>query len=224
MRIIVGGFEHETNCFSNICADSAQVAKNTRFGEHYIRSNTGIRCTAGGMIDECRELGIQLLAASRIYLTPCGPTRKEAFETFRDDFVERVWAAHCEEPLDAIALNIHGAGVAEGYPDLEGELLRVLRERFGPEMLIGMVLDLHGNITQEMVERSNIIVGYKEYPHTDTYESARLLTRLLHEQVVGGKTFHQALVKLPWHLAPACGVTLSGPACDVKKFAEEEVK
>ena len=46
MRIIVGGFEHETNCFSNICADSAQVAKITRFGENYIRSNTGIRCTA----------------------------------------------------------------------------------------------------------------------------------------------------------------------------------
>ena len=45
----------------------------------------------------------------------------------------------------------------------------------------------------------------------------------MHEQVVGGKNFCQALVKLPWLLAPSCGVTLSGPACDVKKFAEEQV-
>ena len=40
---------------------------------------------------------------------------------------------------------------------------------------------------------------------------------------LGYQTYHR-LVKLPWHLAPACGVTLSGPACDVKKFAEEQVK
>ena len=223
MRIIVGGFEHETNSFSNICADTADVKRMTRAGESYIRSNMGIRYTMGGIIDECRELGIQLLAASRIYQTPCGPTRKEAFEAFRDEFVELVWAAHYEEPLDAVIMNIHGAGVAEGYPDVEGELLRALRARLGSEIPIGMVLDLHGNITPEMLELSNIIVGYKEYPHTDTYESARRLIRLIHEQVVGGKNFCQALVKLPWLLAPSCGVTLSGPACDVKKFAEEQV-
>ena len=224
MRIIVGGFEHETNSFSNVCADADYVKGVTRGGDAYIRANTGVRCTMGGIIDECRELNIQLQAATRAYLTPCGPTRKDAFEAFRDEFVELIWAAHCEAPLDAIIMNIHGAGVAEGYPDLEGELLRALRERFGREMPIGMVLDLHGNITPEMVESSDIIVSYKEYPHTDTYDSARLVTRLIHEQVMTGKSFHQALVKLPWHLAPASGVTLSGPACDVKLLMQELVK
>ena len=223
MRMIIGGFEHETNSFSNVCADADHVKRITKGGDAYIRANTGVRCTTGGIIDECRELGIHLQVATRAYLTPCAPTRKEGFEAFRDEFVERCWAAHCEEPLDAIILNIHGAGVAEGYPDVEGELLRALRARFGREMSIGMVLDLHGNITPEMVELSDIIVGYKKYPHTDTYESARLLTRLMHEKVTAGKTFHQALVKLPWHLAPASGVTLSGPAGDVKEFAAEQV-
>ena len=223
MRIIVGGFEHETNSFSNISADSEYIKRITRGGEAYIRSNTGVRCTMGGIIDECRELGIHLQVATRVYLTPAAPTRKDAFENYRDEFVGLVWEAHCKEPLDAIIMNIHGAGVAEGYPDVEGELLRALREKFGREMPIGMVLDLHGNITPEMIELSDIIVGYKQYPHTDTYESARLLTRLMHEKVTEGKSFYQALVKLPWHLAPACGVTLSGPAGDVKKFAEEQV-
>ena len=147
MRIIAGGLEHETNSFSNIAADVATVNRIMKVGEDYIRSCTGVRCMMGGFIDECRELGIQLLAASHVNITPCDATKQDAFEMYRDVFVEQCWAAHCEEPLDAIALNIHGAAIAEGYPDVEAELLRALRARFGREMPIGMVLDLHGNIT-----------------------------------------------------------------------------
>ncbi|MBE6962205.1 MAG: M81 family metallopeptidase [Ruminococcaceae bacterium] len=224
MRIIAGGLEHETNSFSNIAADVETVNRIMKVGEAYIRSCTGVRCMMGGFIDECRELGIQLLAASHVNITPCDATRQDAFEMYRDLFVEQCWTAHCEAPLDAIALNIHGAAIAEGYPDVEAELLRALRARFGREMPIGMVLDLHGNITPEMLELSEVIVGYKEYPHTDTYEAARLVIRLLHEQLTQGTQFHQALVQLPWHLPPACGVTLSGPACDVKNFMAELVK
>lgn len=224
MRIIAGGLEHETNSFSNIAADVETVNRVMRVGEDYIRRCTGVRCMMGGFIDECRELGIQLLAASHVEITPCGATRQDAFEMYRDVFVEQCWAAHCEEPLDAIALNIHGAAIAEGYPDVEAELLRALRARFGREMPIGMVLDLHGNITPEMLALSEVIVGYKEYPHTDTYDAARMVIRLLHEQLTQGKQFHQALVQLPWHLPPACGVTLSGPACDVKEFMAKLVE
>ncbi len=223
MRIIAGGLEHETNSFSNISADVEKVNSIKRVGEDYIRGCTGVRCMMGGFIDECRELGIQLLAASHVNITPCAPTKQDAFEAYRDEFVERCWAAHCEAPLDAIALNIHGAAIAEGYPDVEAELLRALRARFGKDMPIGMELDLHGNITPEMLELSDIIVGYKEYPHTDTYDTSRDLIRLLHEQVTEKKRFYQALVQLPWHLPPACGVTLSGPAMDVKLFMAQLV-
>ena len=224
MRIIAGGLEHETNSFSNISASVEDIHRLMRVGESYVKGCTGVRCMMGGFIDESRELGIQLLAASHVDITPCDATQQDAFEMYRDTFVEQVWAAHCEEPLDAIALNIHGAAIAVGYPDVEYELLRALRARFGREMPIGMVLDLHGNITPEMLELSDVIVGYKEYPHPDTYDAARLVIRLLHERLAKGKQFHQALVQLPWHLAPAYGVTLSGPACDVKEFMAEQVK
>ena len=224
MRIIAGGLEHETNSFSNISASVEDVQRLMRVGEEYIQRCTGVRCMMGGFIDECRELNIQLLAASHVNITPCKETQQDAFEMYRDLFVEQIWTAHCEQPLDAIALNIHGAAVAVGYPDVEFELLRALRERFGREMPIGMVLDLHGNITPEMLELSDVIIGYKEYPHTDTYDAARLVIRLLHERLTQGKQFHQALVQLPWHLAPAYGVTLSGPGCDVKEFMAEQVK
>ena len=223
MRIIAGGLEHETNSFSNIHANEATIQRIKQVGEACIRKFTGVRCMLGGFIDECKELGIELSVANCVEIAPCGETTKTAFEAYRDEFVEQVWAEHCKAPLDAIALNIHGAGIAEGYPDLESELLRALRQRFGSEMPIGMALDLHGNITPEMIALSDMIVGFKEYPHTDTYDCGRTLIRLLHRHVVGKKPTHQALVQLPWHLAPAFGVTLSGPACDVKQYMERLV-
>lgn len=224
MRIIAGGLEHETNSFSNIHANEATIERIKHTGDECIQHFTGVRCMLGGIIDECKALGIDLAVANCVEIGPCGETTKSAFEAYRDEFVEQVWEEHCKSPLDAIALNIHGAGIAEGYPDLESELMRALRQRFGDEMPIGMALDLHGNITHEMMSLSDMIVGFKEYPHTDTYECGRTLVQLLHRHVVEKKPTHQALVQLPWHLAPAFGVTLSGPACEVKEYMAQLVK
>ncbi len=224
MRIIAGGLEHETNSFSNIAADKEHVLRIMSVGDDYVRGCTGVRCMMGGYIDECRELGITLEAASKVTITPCAPTKQDAYEMYRDMFVQQIWEAHCKNPIDAIALNIHGAAMADGYPDLESDLLRALRARFGDKMPIGMTLDLHGNITPEMLSLSDVTVAFKEYPHTDTYEAARLTIKLLHEMHTQGKQFYQSLVQLPWHLAPAFGVTLSGPAHDVKQFADRLVE
>ena len=224
MRIASGGYEHETNTFSTIPVTMEKVTRVKLSGQELIDRCTGVHCMMGGFIDECKVLNIELLPALRANIAPCGATEQAAFEEFRDEFVAQLWAMHGEEPLDAIALNIHGAAVAEGYPDLEAALLQALRERFGKEILIGMVLDLHGNITPDMVEMSDIIVGFKTYPHVDTYESARLLIRLLHEQITNKKHLSQAIVQLPWHIAPAFGVTLSGPAHDIMMYNQKLVE
>lgn len=39
-------------------------------------------------------------------------------------------------PFDAICLELHGAGVAETTGDIEGDLLRTLRLRFGTALPI----------------------------------------------------------------------------------------
>ena len=224
MRIAFGGYEHETNNFSSTPVTGAVMDQIMRRGEDLARHHAGIRTMVAGVLDESAALGIDAVPTIYGEAGPCAATEKGAFEAFVTELVDRLWAAHCEAPLDAIALPIHGAGVAEGYPDIEAAQLRAIRERFGPDIPIGMVLDLHGNITPEMMELSNISVGFQTYPHTDTYESGRLLVRLLHEQHTTGKRLHQALVQLPWHIAPAFGVTLSGPAHDVMAFNQQMVK
>lgn len=214
MRIAAGGYEHETNTFSNIPVTSELLDRITVWGQELYRRSKGVRTMMGGFVDEAEELGIELIPICHADVQPCGSAEKEAIEDFLDVFVDRIWQHHTEAPLDAIALNIHGAAVAEGYPDVEAELLRRLRARFGGKMPIGMVLDLHGNVTPEMMELSNVTVGYKCYPHVDTYDCGRQVIRLLHEYV-NGKKLYQTVVQMPWHIAPAHGVTLSGPVHDI---------
>ena len=218
MRFAVGGFEHETNTFSTISVTEEAAARETVSGEALLARYSGVRNTAGGTIAACRDLGIELIPVSRAELPPSGPAGRKVYEDFRDRLIQELQQAHAEKPLDAVVLTIHGAGVAEGCPDLEADLLQAVRACLGDEIPVGTVLDLHANVSPEMIRLSDVTLGYKTYPHTDTFESAYQLVCLLHEQLTGRKRFRQALIRLPWHIAPAAGSTLSGPARDIMLY------
>jgi microcystin degradation protein MlrC len=132
--------------------------------------------------------------------------------------VDLLWQAHQEKPLDAIALNLHGAGVADGYPDADGEIIRAVREKFGSDMPIGVVLDLHANVTDEMLRLSDLLLGVKCYPHVDEFESGRLMFGKLVDMVQKKEMPAMAMVRLPWLLVPAEGVTTEGPAHQVQQL------
>lgn len=219
MRIGIGGIAHETNSFSNVATTEEYFRKLAYLEDReIIARHTGVRSYIGGFIDEAKVLGITLVPTLFANANPSGRIPTETLETLRDRVVSRLWAAHEQQPLDAIALNCHGAGASVGYHDIEGELLRALRAQFGPDMPIGIVLDLHANVTPEMVEYSDILVGVKCYPHVDMYESARVMLGLLRRIVETGKRPCKRHIRLPWQLAPAGGVTLSGPAHEVQQL------
>ena len=67
-------------------------------------------------------------------------------------------------------LDLHGAMVVQGYDDGEAELLRRIRE-VAPDVPIAVALDFHGNLSPALVERANIITGYRTYPHVDMGET-----------------------------------------------------
>ena len=69
-------------------------------------------------------------------------------------------------PVDLILLNLHGAMVADGEFDCEGALLAAVRA-LCPDAVLGCELDLHCHLTDRMVQAADLIVPYKEYPHTD---------------------------------------------------------
>jgi len=219
MRIGFGGISHETNTFSSV-SSTLEKFQNDRYrqGEDVIRANTGVRTYAGGFIDEAKALKIDFAFALTAGTTPSGLITKDALETMLGVLVDDLQKMHAEKPLDGIALTLHGAGTADGYPDIEGEIIRTVREAFGKDMPIGVVLDLHGNITDTMMEHADILLGVKGYPHVDSYERARDLVRHLHNMITTGEKPAKRLIKLPWVFVPAKAMTVAGPAHEIQQF------
>src|SRR5690606_35443930 len=73
-------------------------------------------------------------------------------------------------PLDAVYVANHGAMIATNRDDPDGELIALAREIAGPKARIVVTLDLHGNISERMVEKCDLIVGYRTNPHVDYIE------------------------------------------------------
>jgi len=88
-------------------------------------------------------------------------------------------------PLNGVLLGLHGAMVADGYDDVEGDVIERVRDIVGPTCVIGVELDLHCHLTAKRVRLSDIIILYKEFPHTDVAERAEELLTLVLRTIRG---------------------------------------
>lgn len=227
MRIAVAGFYHETNAFGSVLVDYDLLHANMYEGQKLLDFCQGTRTYLGGVIDEAAEQKVELLPTVLYRLLPSGPVQEEVMTEALNKIVDMICDLHEKTPLDGIALPMHGAGAAPGYPDIEGSILRALRERLGSEIPIGVCLDLHANVTRDMLELSDILIGVRSYPHIDEYETAREMVTMLCDLIRTGKKPAKALVTLPWLLATALGSTVTGPCADIREYclakeAEEE--
>ncbi|ONG56103.1 microcystin LR degradation protein MlrC-like protein [Pseudoroseomonas deserti] len=120
--------------------------------------------------------GFTLVEGSCFATHPSGTTSRDAYETMRDEVLEQIRAAL---PLDGLLLGLHGAMVAYGYDDVEGDLIARARAIVGAGCVIGVELDPHCHLTVRRVQAADIIVLFKEFPHTDIVERAEELLTLL---------------------------------------------
>jgi microcystin degradation protein MlrC len=108
--------------------------------------------------------GYTLIEGSCYAAQPGGVAVKAAYERMRDEILGQLSAAL---PVDGVILHLHGAMVAQGYDDCEGDLLERARAIVGAKCVIGVELDPHCHLTQRRCRHADIIVLFKEYPHTD---------------------------------------------------------
>lgn len=120
--------------------------------------------------ERARALGWTVTEGLAAFATPAGDTTQSTYESLRDEILRELQAAL---PLDAVLLNLHGAMIADGYPDAEGDLLARVRELVGPQVLIACELDLHCHLTDQKVRSADLMVIFKEYPHIDVAERAQ---------------------------------------------------
>lgn len=170
MRIFVGGVATEVNTFSPIFMglDDFTNCHYAKSGEHGDRPTL----VTAALIELRRRApidGFELVEGTTAWAEPAGMLNRQAFEFIRDEILEQLRAAM---PVDGVQLCLHGAMCAVGYDDPEGDLIERIRGIVGPEVPIAATLDLHGQLSARRVAMSDILVAFKEFPHTDFVERA----------------------------------------------------
>lgn len=186
MRIALGGVSHETNTFCKGLTPASDFQQLT--GGEILDANTGVRSYAGGAIEAINRLGAEVVPIFLAKATPSATIARDAYEQLRDQLLDGIREAG---PLDAVLLTLHGAGVAQGYDDIEGDIVQRTREIVGADVPIVVTLDLHGNMTREMVDAADALFPVHYYPHIDMYErgqeAAEIIPKLLSGEVKPAK-------------------------------------
>ena len=182
-RILCAAFKHETNTFSPLATDlKAYAARCLRRGaeiEPYFR---GTATEMGAFLDAAERFGWELVPCIAADATPSGKVTRETYEHIVGTIET---ALRDQGPFDAVLLCLHGAMVAEHTDDGEGELLRRLRAIAGPALPIGVTLDLHANVSDEMAALAQVIVSYRTYPHVDQYQTGERCAALIARMLAG---------------------------------------
>lgn len=180
MRVAVGGVMQETNTFCVVRSTLRDFAPHIRRGEEIVSVFAGTRTPIGGFLEAARREGFDVVPTYFANATPSGLTDAQTFETLLAELSNRLRAAR---PFDGVLLALHGAMAADGSLDADGTIARRVREAIGSEIPLSIEIDLHGNVSQELVDEVDILVGYDTYPHVDPYdrgiEAGTLLSRLL---------------------------------------------
>lgn len=215
MRFITGGIMHETHTFSSVITTEADYG--TRRGDEVL-IYAGTNHSASGVIDECRDRGIELIHTLQTNTVTSGPPSQATFGRMVDELASLIGGAL---PADGIILTLHGAMVAEGYPDAELEILKRVRAVTGPDLPIAVTLDFHANISPAMVALATLVVGYDTYPHVDLAERAREAVGLLVDVVEGKLEPVMRIVRPPLLPVPQAQHTSSGPFRTILDRAHE---
>ena len=179
--IVIARFNHETNTFSPV--PTPLDAFSPQWGAAALRDQQGARTAMGAFIDIAGALpGVELVTPVAAMANPSGTVDALAYRTICATILDAIAAAG--DDCCAIMLDLHGAMVAQDADDGEGLLLQAIR-RIAPAVPLCLALDLHGNVTQAMVESCDIIVGFKTYPHIDMYETGAHAGRLLVDMLAG---------------------------------------
>jgi microcystin degradation protein MlrC len=184
MRLFAATLATETNTFSPLptSLDSYRESVFLRPGEH--PDDAPRMCTAPLFVARARAKaeGFTLIEGSCFAASPAGTTNRADYEFMRDEILAQMQAAM---PLDGVLLGLHGAMVAHGYDDVEGDILERARAIVGPKCVIGVELDPHCHLTVKRVRLADIIILYKEFPHTDVVDRAEEVLDLVLKTIRG---------------------------------------
>ncbi len=221
-RIAIGGLHHETNTFAPLKATYEEFLQGGGWpgiqrGQAFFKTFPGMNLPIAGGIEVLAGHGHTLVPLVWAAATPSAHVTEDAYERIVGMMVEDLKAAG---PLDGIFLDLHGAMVTEHLDDGEGELLRRVRAVVGPDIPIVTSLDLHANVTRQMIDLADVMVAYRTYPHIDMAETGKRAAEFLHRLLSGERKPSKALQTLPFLIPLPWQCTMTEPGGAVYRDLE----
>src|SRR5256714_9114515 len=199
-RIAVGGFLHETNTFAPTKATYDDFVHGGGWpamaqGTDVLRVMRNINIGLAGFVGQAEALGWEMVPTISCGATPSAHVTRDAYERIVKVMVEGIAAAG---RLDAVYLDLHGAMVTDHLDDGEGEILARVRKVIGKNLPLVVSLDLHANVTPQMVEHADALIAYRTYPHVDMADTGRAAARHLALLLQSTQKFARAFRQLPF--------------------------
>jgi microcystin degradation protein MlrC len=186
-RIAVGAFLHETNTFAPTKATYDDFVHGGGWpsmarGADVLKVMRRINVGLAGFVEAAEANGWELVPTISAAAVPSAHVTRDAFERIMKEMVDGIAAAG---PIDAVYLDLHGAMVTEDYDDGEGETLARVRKVIGNDLPLVVSLDLHANVSPEMMAHADALIAYRTYPHIDMADTARRSGRTLMRMLAG---------------------------------------
>jgi len=183
MRLLLAMFKHETNTFSPVPTPLARFLRGQpahSSDAQRLATFRGTGLAIGGFIDVAEREGCEVVVAVAAEAQPSGPASQATFDEIAGQILARV----AEGGWDGVLLDLHGAMVTTAAEDAEGLLLTRLRA-IAPGLPVGVTLDMHANVYDEIVRHATVLTGYHTYPHVDMNAAGRRAAELIIRTVRG---------------------------------------
>jgi microcystin degradation protein MlrC len=211
-RIAVGGFLHETNTFAPTKATYDAFVHGGGWPSMVrgqdVLTIRNINVGLAGFIGAAETRGWELVPTIFAAATPSAHVTGDAYERIAKVIVDGIASAGS---IDAVYLDLHGAMVAEHFDDGEGEILSRVRKVIGKDVPLVVSLDLHANVTPDMVEHTDALIAYRTYPHVDMADTGRACARHLALLLKSKQRFAKAFRQLPFLIAISWQATCDQP-------------
>ena len=191
MKVLVASFAAESN---------AAVRKPCTIDQFIIKYGKDV-LEAHGLTGVFESEGIEPMPTFYAFGHSAGLVDPEAYQFCYDQIMKGV-REHLDE-IDGVYLHLHGASSVIGLPESSADhvILRDVRKLVGEQMPIAVVMDPHGNVTEEFASYANIVRAYRESPHTDEKPChrtvAHMLAKLMKDRVTYSGNIRAQAVKIP---------------------------
>jgi microcystin degradation protein MlrC len=199
MRVVIGGINHETSTFTLVPTTwDSYYERFYLHGADIIETFRGTNTVIGGFIDGAKTHHFELIPTVFAEPHPSLPTPRSIFDTILGELLAGIKNAG---NIDGILLDLHGSMVVDnpdtpaGIADPEGHILTAIRNLVGPSIPIVAQLDIHANVSQQMVVMADVLVGRETYPEIDMaekgHECADILVRMVKDGLRPTMAIHQ---------------------------------